>query len=198
MHHRFEKHHHVFILKFVRKVLALKYTFNFVAVWFVILNLAGCASSGVVENASPIWAGGVSLDLAVVETSSSLINLKTEKVALNNAVISCLRQRAIFGVVSPSTIGINSDSGVKIKTDIKQIKTVSDKARLWFGGLAGRAEILAQVTVTDLNSGRQIATFEAEGKSGKSARSGTTEEAIELAAERISAEMVKISMQTSQ
>jgi hypothetical protein len=133
-----------------------------------------------------------------VETSSSLVNSETEKMALNNAIISCLRERQIFAVVSPGTNDINPDSGVKIKTDIKQIKTVSDNARLWFGGLAGRAEILAQVTVTDLNSGRQIATFEAEGKSGKSARSGTTEEAIELAAEQISAEMVKISMQTSQ
>ena len=167
--------------------------------WFVILSLAGCASSGVVKNASPISTRGpVSLDLAVVETSSSLTNAVTEKNSLNNAIISCLRQRAIFGAVNPDSTGLNQGSGLKVRADIKEIKTVSDDARLWFGGLAGRAEILVQVTVTDLNSGRQIETFEAEGKSGKSARAGTTGEAIQLAAEQISEEMVKISMQTSQ
>jgi hypothetical protein len=150
MHHRFEKTSPYFHIETWRKILAMKYAFNFVTAWFVILNLAGCASSGVVKNASPISTSSpVSLALAVVETSSSLANSETEKNALNNSIISCLRQRAIFAVVSSTTNGINSDSGVKIGADIKQIKTVSDDARLWFGGLAGRAEILVQVTVTE-------------------------------------------------
>jgi hypothetical protein len=66
------------------------------------------------------------------------------------------------------------------------------------GGLAGRARIVIQVTVTDLNSGNQIETFEVEGKSGKSAEAGTTDEAIQRAAEQVVAEMAEISSRTSQ
>jgi hypothetical protein len=66
------------------------------------------------------------------------------------------------------------------------------------GGLAGQARIVVQVTVTDLNSGNLIETFEAEGKSGNSARAGTTDEAIQRAAEQMVAEIVEIRSRTSQ
>ena len=65
------------------------------------------------------------------------------------------------------------------------------------GGLAGRARKVVQVTVTDLDYGNQIETFEAEGKSGKSAEAGTTDEAIQRAAEQVVAEMAEISSRTS-
>jgi hypothetical protein len=63
--------------------------------------------------------------------------------------------------------------------------------------LAGQARILVHVTVSDLSSGNQIEVFEVEGKSGKSAFAGTTDEAIQLAAEQIVAKVVKLYSQTS-
>ncbi len=178
----------------------MKFIFNFAVTLIFLLNLAGCASSsGVVRNASPIATGRpVSLDFVLVETSSSLVNLEPEKNALNDSIISCLQQSQIFGVVSASNIVVSQGSGLKVSADIKEIHKVSDDARLWIGGLAGRAQILVQLIVTDLKSGAQIETFEVEGKSGKSAAAGTTDEAIERAAEKVAAELVKISMQTSQ
>jgi len=64
--------------------------------------------------------------------------------------------------------------------------------------LAGQARMVVQVTVTDLDSGNQIETFEAEGRSGKSARAGTTNEAIQQAAEQVVAGIVEIRSRTSQ
>jgi hypothetical protein len=53
------------------------------------------------------------------------------------------------------------------------------------------------VTVSDLNSGNQIEAFEVEGKSGKSAYAGTTDEAIQLAAGQIVAKVFKLYAQSS-
>ena len=66
------------------------------------------------------------------------------------------------------------------------------------GALAGQARIVAQVTVTDLNAGNQIETFEVEGKSGKSAVAGTTDEAIQRASEQVVAQILEISSRASQ
>lgn len=177
---------------------AVKNVFNFAAALMVLLNLAGCASSGVVKDASPISTGRpVSLDFVLVETSSSLTNLESEKITLNDAIISCLQQRQVFGVVTADPVATGAGSGLKVRVEIREIHKVSEDARLWIGALAGRAQILVQVSVTDLKSGAQIETFEVEGKSGKSATAGTTNEAIERAAEQVAAEMVKISMKTA-
>jgi hypothetical protein len=63
--------------------------------------------------------------------------------------------------------------------------------------LAGQARILVQVTVSDLSSGNQIEVFDAEGKAGKSAFAGTTDEAIQLAAGQIAAKVFKLYAQSS-
>ena len=81
--------------------------------------------------------------------------------------------------------------------DIKEINKVSDNARIWAGALAGQARIVVQVTVSDLSSGNQIEVFEAEGKSGKSAYAGTTDEAIQQAAGQIVAKVFKLYAQSS-
>ena len=112
-------------------------------------------------------------------------------------LITGLHETQIFGSVSGNIADANSVGGIKIQANIAEISMVSHDARVWFGGLAGRARILVQVKVSDLNSGHQIQAFEVEGLSGGSARAGTTDEAIQQAVQRIVAETVKISRQTS-
>jgi hypothetical protein len=177
----------------------MKCALEFAAAALVLLTLAGCASSGVTRNATPLSASKpVSLDFVLVETSSSRGDLENEKRLFNNLVITGLKEAGFFGSVSGNKADVNPGSGIKISAEIEEIQKVSDNARLWMGALAGRARIVVQVSVTDLNSGNQIETFEAEGKSGKSAAAGTTDEAIERAAEQVVAEMVEISSRTSQ
>ena len=164
-----------------------------------LLFLVGCASSGVVRETSRIATGTpVSLDFALVETSTSFNDSKTNGQLLNNEIVIQLRETQIFGTVSADQTDVSSGSGIRVKVDIKEMKSVSPDARTWFGGFAGRARIAVHVTVSDLISGKQIQTFEIEGESGASARSGTTNEAIQRAAQLIVAEVVKISRQTSQ
>jgi ABC-type uncharacterized transport system auxiliary subunit len=179
---------------------AMKEALKLAAPLMALLVLAGCASSsGLVKNASPIATNKpVSLDFVLVETSSSLSDLEGGKRLLNDSIIRGLRETSFFASVSGNRADTNSASGIKIRADIKEINKVSDNARVWMGGLAGQARIVVQVTVTDLNSGNLIETFEAEGKSGKSARAGTTDDAIQRAAEQVVAEIVEIRSRTSQ
>ena len=177
----------------------MKCIFNLAAILFVLLNLVGCASpSGVVKNDSPVLISKlVSLDFIFVESTSSLGDLETEKHLLGDLIVSGLKEKQWFMSVSGNKADVNSGSGIKVAADIKEINKVSDNARSWAGALAGQARILVQVTVSDLSSGNQIEVFEAEGKSGKSAFAGTTDEAIQLAAGQIVAEVVKLHTQTS-
>ena len=179
---------------------AMKEALKLAAPLVALLVLAGCASSsGLVKNASPIATNKpVSLDFVLVETSSSLSDLEGGKRLLNDSIIRGLRETSFFASVSGNRADTNSASGIKIRADIKEINKVSDSARVWMGGLAGQARIVVQVAVTDLNSGNLIETFEAEGKSGDSARAGTTDEAIQRAAEQVVAEIVEIRSRTSQ
>jgi hypothetical protein len=187
--------------RFNSKPLAsiMKCGFNLAAILFVLLNLAGCASSsGVVKNASPVMIGKlVSLDFVFVKTTSSAGDLKTEKHLLGDLIVSGLREKQVFASVSGNQADINSAGGISVAADIKEINKVSDNARLWAGALAGRARILIHVTVSDLSSGNQIEVFEAEGKSGQSAFAGTTDEAIQQAADQIVAKVVKLYTQSS-
>ena len=165
----------------------------------LLMTLVGCVSSGLIKNGGPVSTiRPVSLDFILVETSCSLPDVKTDGRLLNDNIITGLRDTQLFGSVTGNKEDINSGSGIKVKADIQEIKRVSPGARVWFGALAGNARVLVQVTVSDLNSGDQIQTFEVEGQSGASASAGTTDEAIQRAAQQVVAEVVRIRRQTSQ
>ncbi|MEI9864443.1 MAG: hypothetical protein WDN00_07790 [Limisphaerales bacterium] len=164
-----------------------------------LLAVAGCASSGVVKNATPVLTSApVSLDFVLVETSGSTTNLEAAEQLLKDKLVIGLRETRVFGSVTGNKADVGSGSGMKIQAQIKEVKTVSPNARAWFGGLAGHARVLVQVTVSDLNSGNQIQAFEIEAESGASAMAGTTDQTVQQAAQQIVAEIVRISRQTSQ
>ena len=112
---------------------------NDAAILFLLLTLVGCTSSGVVKNASPVSTSTpVPLDFVLVETSTSLDNLETEKQLLNDMIITGLRETQVFGSVSGDKADAGSGGGIKVYADIKEIKKVSRSARVWVGALAGR------------------------------------------------------------
>ncbi len=175
----------------------MKYVLQIAAVMFG-LWLTGCASpSSVVSHANPvIISQPITLNHILVETSSSPAGSAAEKNLLNDSIITNLKETELFMTVSGNRADAGTDNGIKVASDIREIKKVSDDARAWAGALAGQAQIVVQVTISDLKSGNQIESFEVEGKSGKSAFAGTTEEAIERAAESITAEVVKLNAKT--
>ena len=165
----------------------------------VLLSLAGCTTpSGVITSHPVETSQPISLDAIVVATTSSLPGLETEKILLNDRIISDLKGTELFPSVSGDQTSTNAGNGIKVAVEIKAIHKVADNSRQWFGGLAGQATITIQVTVTDLGSGRPVEVFAAEGKSGASARAGTTDEAISQAAGQVAAELVKLNARSSQ
>ena len=178
----------------------MKFIIQFTALPLVLLTLAGCASSGMVQHASPITAQKpFDLDVILVKTSSSLEGAEEEKTMLKDALVSGLRDTQMFKEVSEDKAEIGPGSGIKIDAGITAIKKVSKTKRLWAGAMAGRARIQIRVLVTDLHSGSQIESFEAEGESsGGSALAGTTGEAIERAAAEVVGEVLKINSQTAE
>ena len=164
------------------------------------LSLAGCVSSGWVHNASPITATKpFDLDLILVKATSSFKNVEAEKQMLSDAIASGLRDTQMFQAVGEDRAGLGPGSGIMIEARIVQIKKVSPNKRLWAGALAGRARIWVAVTVSDLNTGKPVETFETGGESsGGSALAGTTAEAVDRAAEGVVAEVLKINSQTAE
>ena len=85
---------------------------------------------------------------------------------------------------------IGSGSGILIDAGIEETRRISKNKWQWARALAGRARFLVEVT---------IETFEAEGESsGGSALAGTTDEAIERAAEGVVLKWPKINEQTAE
>jgi hypothetical protein len=165
---------------------------------FLLLALAGCASSGAIKQAAPISTNvPISVDFALVQTSTALTGLEAETNLLNDLVISGLRGRQVFGDVDGDPAAAGSSGGIKIAIKILEIKKISNDEREWAGALAGRARILVQTTVTDLSSGKPVETFQAEGlSSGGSNLAGTTNEAVQRAAEQVVAELIRLSRLT--
>jgi hypothetical protein len=171
-----------------------------VAALLTILGLGGCAyPSGRVVPARPaLISKPVSMDNIQVSTSSDVGNAGAEVRSLNDAVLSGLRETGLFASVSEVDASTNSiaQPGIRVQSTITAIKPISTASRDWFGGLAGQAKIVAQVTVSDVNSGKTIETFEAIGLSGSTAKAGTTLEAIQSAAAAIVAELARINSRT--
>jgi hypothetical protein len=165
-----------------------------------LLNLAGCMSSPVVmTRPKPVLTSKTgSLDFILVTTTNSLPDVDTEKALLKTLIISGLKETQLFTSVSGDKADNLSGGGIRIEAVIKEINKVSEDARLWFGGLAGRARILIQVTIFDLSSGKPIESFEVEGQSGSSAKSGTTDEAIQQAAQQVVAEVKQLNSRSAQ
>lgn len=178
----------------------MKHLIFFALAVFVAASLGGCAySSGTVSPAHPVLIGKPeSLDCIEVFTTSALEDSERERISFNDRVFSDLRETGLFASVNEGTSSNSPGAGIKIESRITEINKVSDSARVWYGGLAGQARIVVQVTISDLSSGRPLETFEAVGLSGKSARAGTTEEAIQRAAEQVAAQVVKINSETVQ
>jgi hypothetical protein len=165
-----------------------------------LLSLGGCVSSGWIHNASPITcAKPFDLDLILVKATSSFTDVAAEKQMLNDAITSGLRDTHLFQAVGENREELGSGSGILIEAHIIKIKKVSKNKRLWAGALAGRARISVEVMVSDLNTGKPMETFEVGGESsGGSALAGTTQEAIDRAAEGVVAEVLKINSETAE
>ena len=179
----------------------MRNSFLVAALLSVLLQLVGgCASSPeAVKLPSPVVTGKpTSLDFILVTTNSSSAGWAAETILLNDTVISGLRETQLFTGVSGNRADGGANGGIKVVVQLQQVEAVSDNSRDWFGGLAGQAMVVVQTTVSDLATGHPIEVFSVEGRSGKSAKSGTTEEAVQRAALQVVAAIVRLNAQMAQ
>ena len=104
------------------------------------------------------------MESILVGTASATTGEGVEAGELKDAIISSLRETALFKNVNDIKAATNASPGVKVEAKITEIKRVSAEDRNWAGVLAGKARIVVRVTVSDLTSENRIEVFEAEGR----------------------------------
>lgn len=178
---------------------AMKSGFTCAALLSVILTVAGCMSPGRGKTTQVVNTGKpVSLDIIYVTTASAEENFGDAGQRLNDAIVSQLKESEMFATVTNQVPDASLGQGIKIAVEIKHLKKVSQEARDWTGVLAGRADISIQTTITDLQSGRPIQSFEVEAESGRAPYAETTSEAIYQAAKQIVSEVLKLNAQSAE
>ena len=150
---------------------------------FILLMCFGCVSSHPVVLPPPVITGKPdAVDVIVVTTTNSIPGVEGETRILHDTLVSSLRETGIFIEVPGDTITNTAASGLKVSAGIIRLNKVSANARDWFGGVAGDAQVVVQVKVSDLATGRVLEEFQAYGHTGTSPGAGTTYVAIEAAA----------------
>ena len=179
----------------------MKSQFAIFAVVAAHLSLAGCATSSqhAIQLMEPVKSNNLaSLDFnfILVTTTTPSTDLQSETRLLQDSILSGLRETGAYARVEDSNTNA-IPAGIKISASIREITRVSAASREWYGGLAGKAEVVVRVELSDLLTGKPVELFEVEGKTGASARAGTTDEAIEQAAAKVVAEVANLDSQAA-
>ena len=72
-----------------------------------------------------------------------------------------------------------------LKATITKVKRVGGTKRFMLGVGAGRANISAQVNLSDARTGKELGSYTITGESGGSAFAGGTDDAVKKAAEQV-------------
>lgn len=165
------------------KLIKLKHAFWVVVAIFII---SGCASTGTIQPMKPIDVKLTNYKTAIVHVTSQLPESRQEIFQLESLIIAKLREKGIFEKVISGNTSPDAPADLKLDGKIVELKKVNAGMRVMLGAFAGQGRVLVDVALIEQKSGDGIAKFMAEGKSsGGTIFAGTTEQAIERAAEQI-------------
>jgi len=158
--------------------------FSLIVVMIFAVAILGCAStSSVTSTIAPT----VSLDgfkTLSVSVQTKVEDSEREAQAFKEILISELKKKNKWEVV-----GSNPQSQLELSATITNLNKVGTAARLLAGAIAGRASVDVDVVLKD-TKGKVISQFAVNGKSsGGTIFAGTTDQALEKAAEQIAAFM---------
>lgn len=153
----------------------------------ILVSLVGCASGGSTTALQPV---SVPLSSAyktvLVEVTSTVPDSDADARALENEIITELRKDTRFTQVLSATGNPNAAADLRLKADIVDLRKVSAGKRVMLGGLAGRGSVKVNAELLDGRDGSKLGAFTSEGKtSGGTVFAGTTEQALQRAAEQI-------------
>ena len=147
------------------------------------LTLGGCAATSAIEvQQRPTRTASMRTALVVVTTSVE----RSEQTAreIEGAIVEHLRRRNTFERVYSSFSRQGRPVDVTLEANVTRFQGVSDVARNYAGAFAGQAVIVADLVLKS-STGETLAAATVEGKSSAgSAFAGTTQQAIQLVAER--------------
>jgi len=153
--------------------------FSIIAVIFA-LSLWGCASTGTVSTAIAPTVPLDNFKTLSVNVQTKVENSEKEAQAFKEILIAELKKNNRWKVADNP-----HQSQLELSATITNMKKVGTTARLIGGALAGRASVDVDVVLKDTN-GNLITQFSVEGKSsGGTIFAGTTNQALEKAAEQI-------------
>lgn len=158
------------------------------AIWvlFGVLIFGGCASTGTIQPVKPLEVQLSNFKTAMVIVSSQVPECEQEKLQLETMIIKKLRKKGLFEQVIAGSASPEAISDLKLDSKIVEIKKVNAGTRAMLSALAGQGKLLVDVILLEKKSGTNIGQFTVEGKtSGGTIFAGTTEQAVERAAEQI-------------
>ncbi len=153
----------------------------------LVLIASGCASTGKITAIKT--AGLVEPDrykILTIHVYSEDKKASSQVSALESQLRQDLRNRGRFETVYFSDEKQEKSADLKLDVKLLKVRRVSSLSRVMFGAFAGRAKLVAQVQIADLNTQAEVASFEVEGKSsGGTVFAGTTDQAVQQVSKQI-------------
>ncbi len=143
----------------------------------LVLSLPGCSarSSAVVATPPPDISFYSTLAVAV---ESTVGDTEKEKIALATQIMALAKPRGRFKEVRAAAARENKPRTLLLTATITNVKKVGGTKRFMLGVGGGRANVSAQVNLTDAKTGKAVGSYAVKGESGGSAFSGGTEDAV--------------------
>lgn len=150
------------------------------------LLFVGCASKGALITETPMTTKLADYKTMLLHVSSQVPGSSEEVIQLESMTVAKLREMGLFEKVIAGSASPDVPADLRLNVRIVELREVSSGKRVFLGALAGRARIAVDAELIDLQTGKTIGAFKAEGKSsGGTVFAGTTEQAIERVVEQI-------------
>jgi hypothetical protein len=153
-------------------------------VGLLVISLPACSarsSSGVATPTTDISA----YSTLAVAVDSTVADSEKEKVALASEIMVRVKPSGRFKEVRPAAARETKARTLLLKATITKVKKVGGTKRFMLGVGAGRANVSAQVNLSDARTGKELGSYSITGESGGSAFAGGTEDAVKKAAEQV-------------
>jgi len=150
------------------------------ALALTVLVFAGCASTGAIHTTTPITAKSADYKTVLLSVSSEVAESSVEAMQLASSITAELRDKGLFEKVRVAS-GCRDCPGCRsdLQLNAKIVEVTKEDPN-------GDAWAVVDVALTDVETGKGVGSFKAEGKSSSgTVPASKTGEAIEHAAEQI-------------
>lgn len=156
-----------------------------------LVMLGACTAAFETTSIQPLGrAGAPHIHIASVE-SNVFEDVTREIARLEVELVDRFRALDAVSQISLGELPGRHEDAVLVRISITGIRKVGRTRRFFFGEMAGRASLTADVEFVDGGSGNVLGRYEVVGKSGNTRFSGVTGDAVEKTAEAILAVMVE-------